>query len=312
MQQTHRPWLKLNLNRYLLTTWCLGVVMAGCASTPALPVTTIHEDSRSAVFLQNVSDRSYVAAHPIKLDEATLASVLRGVHTEEKTTGFVLRLGKALKFHVPQDNQVFSEEEVAHLTPYLSAALAQAAPNQRVGLRLYSSSDIPTRSRKDNVETTEAYLFVQGQSLHFTLTLYRYNPGKSEQVAREPRPAPNNDGLRDFEVKFLPDTALRPDKYGRSGWFGKSEDRTLVIDYELLDKLVALPPEPAPSAAPPAAKPVAQPVQPPPTMPGPAPKSDPELQALREELKALQKQMDEQSAELQKLKKSPQKKKSSP
>jgi hypothetical protein len=264
------------------------------------------------VFLQNVSDRSYVAAHPIKLDEATLASVLRGVHTEEKTTGLVLRLGKALRTYVPEDNQVFPEDDVALLAPYLSVALAQAAPNQRVGFRLYYSSDIPSRSRKDTMETTEAYFFAQGQSLHFTLTLYRYLAGKEEKVEREPRPGPNRDGLRDFEVKFLPETALRPENYGRSGWFGKSEDRTLVIDYELLDKLVALPPEPAPSAAPRSTKPVAQPVEPPPTMPGPAPKSDPELQALREELKALQKQMDEQSAELQRLKKSPQKKKSSP
>ncbi len=298
MQQTHRPWLRLNLNRCLLTTWCLSVMMAGCAGTPPLPITTIHEDSRSAVFLQNVSDRSYVAAHPIKLDEATLASVLRGVHTEEKTTGVLLRLGKALSTYTPQETQVFPEDDVALLTPYLSAALAQAAPNQRVGFRLYYSSDIPTRSRKDNVQTTEGYLFAQGQSLHFTLTLYRYMPGKIEKEDKEPRPAPNKDGLRDFEVKFLPETALRPENYERSGWFGKSEDRTLIIDYQLLAKLIALPPEPASTAVPPAAKSVA------PTMPL--------LHVLREELKALQKKVEEQSAELQKLRKSQQKKESSP
>lgn len=301
MQETHRPWLRLNLNRWLLTTWYMSVMMVGCAGTPP-PVTTIHEDFRSAVFLENVSDRSYVAGHPIKLDDATLASVLRGVHTEEKTTGLILRLGKALtpSAHVPQVTQVFSEDDVTLLAPHLAAALAQAAPNQRVGFRLYYSPDIPSHSLKDSVETTEAYLFAQSQALHLTLTLYRLMPGRSEQIERDPRPAPNHDGLRDFDVKFLPETALRPESYERSGWFGKSydsDDRTLIIDYQLLAKLLTLPPEPARTTTPPA----------------PGPTSDhPGLQALKDELKALRKKMDEQSAELQKLKNPLQKKKSSP
>ena len=288
--------------------------MAGCAGTP-LPVTTIHEDPRSAVFLQTVSDRSYVATHPIKLEQTTMADVLRGVHTEEKV-GFTLLIGKALKDSQGSNRRAFLEDDIALLTPYLTAALAKAAPNQRVGFRLHYPSEIPPRSRKDNVETTEGYLFAQGQSLHFTLTLYHYmpgKPGKGYMVAREPRPLPDTNGLRDLEVKFLPETALLPESDEGSGlWFGKSEHQTLVIDYQLLAKLMASPPEAARPAAPPAVKPVAQPVEPPPPMPGPAPKSDPELQALKEEMKALQKKMDEQSAELQKLKKPPQKKKSSP
>ncbi|MGQ0696397.1 MAG: hypothetical protein ACT4OL_12620 [Nitrospiraceae bacterium] len=262
------------------------------------------------MFLQTVSDRSYVAAHPIKLDETTVASILRGVHTEEKL-GFTLLLGKALKSYESSNRPAFSEDDIALLTPYLTAALARATPNQRVGFRLYYPADIPTRSRKGSVETTEGQLFAQGQSLHFTLTLYRYmsgKPGIAEKVDKEPRPLPDSDGLRDFDVKFLPESALRQENYERSGWFDKSDDRTLVIDYQLLAKLLATPPEPAHTATPPAAKPV----QPASTMPEPSRKSDPELQALKEEMKALQKKMDEQSAELQKLKKPPQKKKSSP
>ncbi len=276
--------------------------MVGCAGTP-LPVTTIHEDPRSAVFLQTISDRSYEATHPIKLEETILADVLRGVHTEEKAD-FTLLIGKALKASQQIGNRrAFLEDDIALLAPYLTVALAKAAPNQRVGFRLYSPSGKPTPPQKGGPETTEGYLFAQGQSLHFTLTLYHYMPGgpsKPYMVAREPRPLPDSNGLRDLEVKFLPEIALLQESDGGSGlWFGKSEHQTLVIDYQLLAKLMALPPEPAHTAAPP-------------TMPGPAPKSDPELQTLKEEMKALQKKMDEQSAELQKLKKSPQKKQSSP
>ncbi len=301
--------------------------MAGCAGTLS-PDTTIHQDPRSAVFLQNVSDRSYQAAHPIKLEETTLASVLRGVHTREKT-GFQVLFGRAMLSSAPKDTRAFSDDDIAVLTPYLTAALAQAAPTQRVGFRLYYTPDIPTHSQKVDaavvsepplaghiVETTAGHLFADGLSLHLTLTLYRHGPGKAEKIDREPRPLPDSDGLRDLDVKFLPETAVRPET---SGWFDKSDDRTLVIDYKLLAKLLASPPEPARTATPPAAQPVpptpalgAPPRQPAPTMPEPAGKSDPDLQAFKEELKALQKKVDEQNAELQKLKKSPKKKKPGP
>ena len=304
--------------------------MAGCAGTLS-PDTTIHQDPRSAVFLQNVSDRSYQAAHPIKLEETTLASVLRGVHTRENT-GFQILFGKAMLSSAPKDTRAFSDDDIAVLTPYLTAALAQATPNQRVGFRLHYTPDIPTQPQKVGaavgsepplaghiVETTAGHLFADGLSLHLTLTLYRHGPGKAEKIDRDPRPLPDPDGLRDLDVKFLPETAVRPETYEQSGWFDKSDDRTLVIDYQLLAKLLASPPEPARTATPPAAQPVpptpapvVQPRQPAPTMPEQARKSDPDLQAFKEELKALQKKVDEQNAELQKLKKSPKKKKRGP
>lgn len=318
MQHTHRPRLRPNLIRFLLTTGYLSLIIAGCAGTLS-PEKTIHQDPRSAVFLQNVSDRSYQAAHPIKLEEATLASVLRGVHTEEKA-GFTVLVGKTLKSYVSSNTRVFSEDDIAVLTPYLTAALAQAAPNQRVGFRLYYAPVIPTQSQKasQNMDTTAGHLFADGLSLHLTLTLNRYRPGKTDTSYKgiDPRPLPDNDGLRDLEVKFLPEAAVRPESYEQSGWFGGSDDRTLVIDYQLLAKLLASPPEPARTATLPAAQlvpptpaPVVQPIQPAPTLPAPVGKSDPDLQAFKEELKALQKKLDEQNAELQKLKKSSTKKK---
>ncbi|TKS59833.1 MAG: hypothetical protein EWM72_02018 [Nitrospira sp.] len=307
MQHPHRPWLRPNLIQCLLTTGCLSLIMAGCAGTPS-PVTTIHQDSRSAVFLQNVSDRSYRAAHPIKLEETTVASVLRGVHTEENAD-FTLFVSKALKSYVPSDTRAFSEDDIAVLTPYLTSALAQAAPNQRVGFRLHYALVIPTQSQKasQNMDTTAGHLFADGLSLHLTLTQHR--PGKvdASKKDKEPKTLPDPTGLRDRQVKFIPETAVRPET---SDWFEPSDDRTLVIDYQLLAKLLATPPAVQP--VPPTPAPVAQPVQPAPSMPAPVGKSDPDLQAFKEELKALQKKLDEQNAELQKLKKSSTKKKPAP
>lgn len=284
---------------------CLGLLFAGCVS-PQIPVTNIHQDSRSAVFIETVSDKSFRAAHPIKLDEATLANVLRGVHTKEKTD-LLLLIGKALRTTDLSEARTFFEDDIELLAPHITAALAQAAPNQRIGFRLSYASALPTQSKKgdQNLETTSGYLFADGLSLHLTLTQYRYMPGKVETMQKQPRPLPDPDGLRDREIKFIPEAAIRQDSDNESSWFSGPNDRTLIIDYQMLTKLLAMPPEPQHPTLTPTGRPVPSASTPPvqPYQPAPA-ASDAELRAFREELKAMQKKLSEQNAELERLKKS--------
>jgi hypothetical protein len=253
------------------------------------------------------------------LEETTVANVLRGVHTKEKT-GLVLLLGKALKSTNLNDIPTFSEDDIALLAPHLTSALARATPNQRVGFRLSYTPDIPPSARKagQNSETTAGHLFADGLSLHLTLTQYRYMPGRTAPnhgVDKGPREYPDPDGLGYRAVTFLPETAVRPESENQSGFFSglladDPGDRTVVIDYQLLAKLLAAPPVAPPS--PPVAAPVGQSLQPASMMSEQARKEDAELQAFKEELKALQKRLDEQKAELQELKKSSKKKKPAP
>lgn len=284
---------------------CLGLLFAGCIG-PQIPVTSIHQDSRSAVFIETVSDKSFRAAHPIKLDDATLANVLRGVHTKEKTD-LLLLIGKALRTTDLSEARTFFEDDIELLAPHMTAALAQAAPNQRIGFRLLHTPALPTQSKKSgqNLETTSGYLFADGLSLHLTLTQYRYMPGKTETSKKEPRPLPDPDGLRDREIKFIPEAAIRQDSDNESSWFSGPTDRTLVIDYQMLTKLLAMPPEPQHPTLTPTGRPI--PSASPPSVqtyqPAPA-ASDAELRAFREELKAMQKKLSEQNAELERLKKS--------
>lgn len=291
----------------LLLLSCLAI---GCASHR--PTTPIHEAPLGAVFLEDVSDNSFQAAHPIKLSETTVADILRGVHTKEKS-GLLLLLGKALKSTNLNDIRTFSEDDIAFLTPHIASALAQATPNQRVGFHIYSTPQLSQAPKvNENRETTSGHLFADGLSLHFTLTHYRYYPGKKPTASqKEPRPLPDTDGLRDREVTFLPEAALRPDVYDRSSWIGKSEDRSLAIDYQLLARVLTTPPPSTPVAQP--VPTIAAPVlQQPPSIPvqtAPDGKNEADLQAFKEELKALQKKVDEQSAELQRLKNPPPRKK---
>lgn len=274
--------------------------------------TPVHEAPLGTVFLENVSDASFQAAHPIKLSETTIADILRGVHTKEKS-GLLLLLGKALKSTNLNDIRTFSEDDISFLTPHIVTALVQATPNQRVGFHIYSMPQLSqTPKVTHNRETTSGYLFADGLSLHFTLTQYRHYPGKKSAASqKEPRPLPDTDGLRDREVTFLPESALRPDVYDRSSWIGKSEDRSLAIDYQLLARVLAAPPPAVPVAQPvPAATaPVVQQPHSTPVQAAPGGKNESDLQAFKEELKALQKKVDEQSAELQRLKNPPSKNK---
>jgi hypothetical protein len=184
-----------------------------------------------------------------------------------------------------------------------------------VGFHVHSAPELSQQPKvgRDR-ETTSGYLFADGLSLHFTLTQYRYRPGKkSNDGQKEPRPLPDTDGLRDREVTFLPEAAVRPDVYDRSSWIGKSEDRSLAIDYQLLAKVLTAAPPPVPVTQPipavtiPASQTQTIPVQTPPVG-----KQDPDLQAFKEEMKALRKKVDEQEAELQRLKNTPPKKKPAP
>jgi hypothetical protein len=308
----HRPSRSFTLRLSVLILGCLPLLIVGCAGS--LPTTPIQEASIGAVFLEPVSDSSFQASHPIKLSETTVGDVLRGIHTKEKS-GLLLLLGKAAKSTNLNDIRTFSEDEIAFLTPHITAALTQANPTQRVGFRIYSTSHLaPSAKATQQRETTAGYLFADGLSLHVTLTQYRHYPGKRPTASqKEPRPLPDTDGLRDREVTFLPEGAVRSDVYDRSSWIGKSEDRSLAIDYQLLARLLTPPPPPVPvlppvpvvTAPPPPAQ--AVPPQAPPVV-----KQDTELQAFKEEMKALRKKVDDQEAELQRLKNPPLKKKPTP
>lgn len=279
---------------HLLLVGGLTLLLSSCAGKP-IPVTTIHEDARSTVFLETVKDKSFQAAHPITLDETTVANVLRGVHTQKKSSMEIL-IGKALR-SAPNliDVRTFLEDDIALLTPSLTAALAQATPKQRVGFRLYTQPEMPVQTVKgqDPRGITAGYLSANGLSLNFTLTHYRYRPGKIEKVQKAPYQLPDTDGLRDRDVLFIPEKALRQDPTS-SGWFSGEDEHTLAVNYHLLNTLLASPQTAQPGTAGTVAG--APPVQP--------AASEADVRAFREELKAMQKKLAEQNAELERLKKS--------
>jgi hypothetical protein len=180
-------------------------------------------------------------------------------------------------------------------------------------------------------EATSGTLFAYGLSLYLTVTEYRQKPSRPDSVNMPNRRLPNSTRLDRVEFLFTPKAALRPESYEQPSLLGESRLTPIVIDYELLAKL----PSPKPkSISQPASHPIqstdslkekapaAAPESPPPAESGSVKpgrkdassadlqsvkelilKKDAELEALKEDLRAIKKQLAEQDAEREKPKK---------
>lgn len=317
---------------FLLTAALAGFSSAGCASA-AGPETIVFDSHQGRIHLEALPEKDLQAAHPITLPATTMTQVLRGVQVVgDKSTVEGLFDGK------PKPTRVFSDDEVAFLAPPLVKALAQASPSQQVSFRVshlvspiafqeregaaVGSSEAPPYGPEP--ETTAGSLYVQGLSLHLTLAEYHHRPTRPDAINMPNRQIPDRTGLDRLQVVFSPRAALRPDAFKSSGIFGDANATTLVIDYQLLAKLpAAMTTQPAPSASPPTTtqepgKTIGQaPAKPTTAPPAQAEsqttemqsvkdlliKKDLEMQELKEELRAIKKQLAEQDADKQKLKK---------
>lgn len=120
-------WARLMLTRSALAAIFTCAVTSGCASITG----KIHESSRGSVYLEEVPDWSFVAAHPVSINPTTMANVLRGVQIEERKSMSNTTSGMELKAV-----RAFSDEEVEFLAPLLATALSKADPEELVGFRL--------------------------------------------------------------------------------------------------------------------------------------------------------------------------------
>jgi hypothetical protein len=244
-----------------------ALLLSACSTGPEVDV-KIDESSQGAVYLKRTRDGSLQAAHPIKIDSNTTALVLNGMLIRDKPSG------QKNSSEVSDPRRVFSGSEVGYLAPLISEGLRRAKSDQFVKFR---------------VGQIAGSLYAYGRSLYVTLNQYQSAEEASTTTKRAHNTSVDTTGLANRTLSFVPEAAKRPDTYLDA----QSTDRTLVIDYTLLDRL------PAAAAVPASAQPV--PVIPPPPAPT-AEKANPErkdseMEALRKELQDIKKQLAEQQAE---------------
>ena len=280
---------------YVQATAMLGgalLALTACAIGPELDL-TLHESDRGAVYLERITDRSFKAAHPIKIAPDIVSRILRGIFVRNDQ-----RLLQTLIAGKPDAMQTFSNDDAAYLAPLLAEGLSRAASDQQVGFRVrqtrspgYSESVSAgvgsSRPPLDLVpqESTSGFIYAYGRSLYVTLTQYRYRLEPPTTINMPNRGIPDTTGLANRTVLFIPESANRPNSYRDA----QSTDATLVIDYELL---ATLPAEPD-SASPPAA---AAPQSPSPAK-AESGQRDADLESLRKELREIKQKLAEQEAE---------------
>lgn len=225
---------------FLLTAaWLLG---AGCASRPN-PTIVVHHDTKGSVSLEQLPIGSLQAAHPRALPDDTIAHVLEGLRVQAQE-----RLLQILLAGRPRRNTAFTEDEVEFLSPLLARALSQAGPDHVVRYSVVRSTD-------NGPETTGGALYVKDRSLYVTLTQYRVTKDQSRPPSGLLGPGRDPTGLEGKTVLFNPKGVERPGYKPPTGLVGPYHLRTFVIDYELLDKLIAVGPRLPDSPALPRASP---------------------------------------------------------
>ena len=213
--------------------------LGSCASTPELDL-LLAESSRGTVYLERIPDRSFQAAHPIMIDQGTLARVLSGISIKEHQ-GLLQDLLAGQSPVIP----AFTEDEIHYLAPLLAEGLARAASDQQVGFRLTHSASpglppaVPgpgmsgETARLALIETSQGSVYAYGRSLYVTLLEYRVRSGRTDTINKGTRHQPDHSGLMNQTVLFTPESAKRPDSYRGKNATGT----TLVIDYEGLATL---------------------------------------------------------------------------
>lgn len=206
-------WPRLMLTRSVLAAIFACTVTTGCAFMTG----NIHQSSRGSVYLEEVPDWSFEAAHPISIDPTTLADVFRGVQIQERKSTF-----RTTSDMEPKAVRAFSDDEVEFLAPLLATALSKAEPEELVGFRLVQPAAAGT-------VITAGTLYVHGSYLYLSLTQYRSN-----SVSKSGRQLSGSSGLSRRVVSFVPVTAQRPDSQRPPGAPVQSNLTTLVIDYASL------------------------------------------------------------------------------
>lgn len=275
----------------VLTLLCLVVV--ACSATDQ-NTKVLFEDPRGTVSLQTMPDQSVQATHPITLDPILIAQILKGIEVQDQERG-IQRLLAGPSSPVP----VFSDDQIQFLTPLLAEGLRTAAPTERVAYHVQTTH--PGSMLESSItETTAGSLYAYGRQLYITLSQYRYTPARANLNVNDTAyrmSRPDSSGLRDRILLFTPSTAQRSDAFDLPTG-GKSTDRFLAIDYQLLQQ--------APAAAATAGQPATQMGQTAPiretsvgtsTSGGSAQSTEAlaqEVEALRKELQSVQKQLGNQ------------------
>jgi len=193
----------------------------------------LSDDPRGTVSLETIPDPSIHATHPITLDPVLLAQILKGIQVQDQGDHMAQKLLSGPSYPVP----VFSDQHIQFLAPLLAEGLRTALPDEQIE---YSVQTIYEGSGLESsyTETTAGSLYAYGRQLFVTLSQYRYSKARANVNIRNinyQSVGMDYTGLRNHILLFTPKVAQRSDSFDPPP-SGKSTDRFLAIDYQLLQQ----------------------------------------------------------------------------
>ena len=199
----------------------------------------LFDDPHGTVSLQTMSDRSIQASHPINLDQTLLAQLLRGIEITDQDLGHnhIYGLQRMVGGPLPSV-PVFSDDQIRFLAPLLAEGLRTAAADQLVEYRVQTTRKGGNALESPTTETTAGSLYAYGRQLCVTLSQYRYNQMRVNMSTRDSSGRERTvdySNLQDRALLFTPKAAQRSDSFDPPT-MGKSTDRFLAVDYELLQQ----------------------------------------------------------------------------
>ena len=217
------------LNSILVALLCVATT---ACSTTAQVGTTLFEDPRGSVSLRTISTPLLQANHPINLEPAMLAQLLRGLEIDDGGVGahHVKSMQSSITGAVAI-SPLFSEDQVQFLAPLLAEGLRKATLNESVEYRVVTTHEPSNKFQTALTETTAGSLYAYGGRLYVILSQYRFNPTLIRLSAQQV----DYSSLRYRTLRFIPKAALQADSPDPPT-LEKSTDRFVAIDYQLLDQ----------------------------------------------------------------------------
>ncbi len=139
----------------------IGIVLTSCARLP-YTTKTVYEDPRVAVSLQHeIKPAGY--SHPAQLTAEQVATILRGFSLREEQ-----RLPLRWFAEEAPPKQVFREEELVLVSPYLVDALQKAGTEERAHFQLFG----PGMNRADTRNVLSGWVAIRAPYFYLTIEYF--------------------------------------------------------------------------------------------------------------------------------------------
>jgi len=209
-----------------IRTSCLVVFLGffefigACFWTPQIE-TEIHNSARGIVFLRTIEDGSLRADHPVEIKQATMKHVLGGAHKFREP-----RLIEGLITDDDIPKRLFSQTQVAFLAPLLTSALAHATPEEEVFFQCTSEFE--------GAPPIKGKMLVHDSTLFFNWKEPLSKPHVLAKQHRETNSLMDPSMPQGHMITFFPNEALRVEDDSTKFYLKRLGENTLAIDYQVL------------------------------------------------------------------------------